>query len=161
MNPRDSVPDDGTLAQPAPPAPQIRHCGRALDTQRHDRVDYVVVVLLEGLDGLLAADRRLGHDELDVLVLDPLGVHLLVVVLLLLGRLLAVAVVVARVVVVVRGAGQLLGRGGLGAGVEVLDLGLAEDAGQALAHCPLHHLSVPTVLTCRCCCWATCRPPGC
>lgn len=103
-------------------------CRRTLDTQCHDRVDYVVVVLFERLDGLLAADRGLGHDELNVLVLDALGVDLLLVILLLLGGLLAVAVVVAGMVVVVGSVGELLGGGRLGAGVEVLNLGLAEDA---------------------------------
>jgi hypothetical protein len=129
VEPRDGIHNDGVLPHPFPLAPHIRQCGRTLDTQCHDRVDYVVVVLLEGLDGLLAADRRLGHDEFDILVLDALGVDLLVVILLLLGSLLAVAVVVAGVVVVVRGGvGELLGSGSLGAGVEVLDLGLTEDA---------------------------------
>lgn len=100
-----------------------------LDAKCHDRVDYIVVVLFEGLDGLLPADVGLGHDELDVLVLNALGVDLLIIVLLLLSGLLAVAVVVAGVVVVVSGAvGELLSSGGLGAGVQVLNLSLTEDA---------------------------------
>lgn len=44
-----------------------------------------------------------------------------------------VVVRVAGVVVLSGLAGQLLGGSGLGAGVEVLDLGLAEDAVQGLA----------------------------
>lgn len=107
-----------------------------LDTESHDRVDNVVVVLLERLDSLLPRYVGLRHDELDVLVLDALGVHLLAVILLLLGGLLLgvttldslarLAVVVACVVVL--GGGKLLGSRGLGGGVQVLDLGLTEDA---------------------------------
>lgn len=107
-----------------------------LDAQSHDRVDDVVVILLERLDGLLPRYVGLRHDELNVLVLDALGVHLLTVILLLLGGLLGgiatlnglagLAVVVACVVVL--GGGQLLGGGGLGGGVQVLDLGLTKDA---------------------------------
>lgn len=107
-----------------------------LDTESHDRVDNVVVVLLERLDSLLPRYVGLRHDELDILVLNALGVHLLAVILLLLGGLLLgvttldslarLAVVVARVVVL--GGGKLLGSRGLGGGVQVLDLGLTEDA---------------------------------
>lgn len=107
-----------------------------LDTEGHDRVDNVVVVLLERLDGLLPRYVGLRHDELDVLVLDALGIHLLAIIFLLLGGLLVgvttldslarLAVVVARVVVL--SGGKLLGGRGLGGGVKVLDLGLTEDA---------------------------------
>lgn len=75
--------------------------------ERHDRVDNVIVILLERLDGLLPADAGLGLDELNVLGLEARLVDLLAVVLLLfflfglaaLNRLALVAVVVARVVV--------------------------------------------------------------
>lgn len=111
---------------------------RCLDAESHDRVDDIVVVLLECLDSLLPRYVGLGHDEFDVLVLNALGVHFLAVVLLFLGSLVGggvgalnglpagLTVVVARVVVL--GGGQLLGSGGLGGGVQVLDLGLTEDA---------------------------------
>jgi hypothetical protein len=135
-----------------------------LDAQCHDRVDYIVVVLFEGLDGLLPADVGLGHDEFNVLVLDTLGVDLLVVILLLLSGLLAVAVVVAGVVVVVGGAvGELLSSGCLGTSVQVLDLSLAEDAVVMLvAASRVDHVVVGKERqTCRCCCWATCTPRGC
>lgn len=100
-----------------------------LDTQCHDRVDYVVVVFFERLDGLLPGHVGLRHYQLDVLVLDALGVHLFaLLLLLLLGYLVLVVVRVACVVVLRRLAGQLLRGRRLGAGVEVLDLGLAEDA---------------------------------
>lgn len=108
----------------------------ALDAEGHDGVDNIVVVLLERLDGLLPGYVGLGHDELNILVLDALGVHLLAVILLLLSSLLGgiatldglagLAVVVARVVVL--SGSQLLSSGGLGGGVQVLDLGLTEDA---------------------------------
>jgi len=83
----------------------------------------------------------LGHDELNVLVLNALSVNLFLIVLLFLGcGLLAVAVVVAGVVVVVSSVGKLLGSGGLGAGVEVLNLGLAEDAGKLSIFCILRQV---------------------
>lgn len=44
------------------------------------------------------------------------------------------AVVVAGVVVLVRSVGELLGSGGLGTSVQVLDLSLTEDAVSSLAH---------------------------
>lgn len=112
--------------------------GFCLDAESHDGVDDIVVVLLERLDSLLPRYVGLRHDELNVLVLDALGVHLLAVVLLLLGSLVGagvgtldglaagLAVVVAGVVVL--SGGELLGSGGLSRGVEVLDLGLTEDA---------------------------------
>lgn len=108
-----------------------------LDAECHDGVDYVVIVLLEGLDGLRAGHGGLGHDELNVLVLEALGVNLLIVILfLLLGvaaaldglGVLAVAVVVTGVVVLATTLGQLLGSGLLGGRVQVLNLGLTEDA---------------------------------
>jgi hypothetical protein len=73
----------------------------------------------------------LGHDELDILVLDALCVDLFTIVLLLLLSVstVAVASVVVTGVVVLDGlVGELLGSSGLGAGVEVLNLGLTEDA---------------------------------
>jgi hypothetical protein len=124
-------------SNPTPPARARGKESAALDAQRHDGVDYVVVVLLQGLDGLVPADVRLGHDELNVLLLDTVGVDVLLVILLLLIVLLGVgragglglAVAVAGVVVLgTAGGGELLGSGGLGGGVEVLDLGLTEDA---------------------------------
>jgi hypothetical protein len=107
-----------------------------LYAEGHDTVDNVVVVLLEGLDGLLPAHAGLGHDELDVLGLETSVVDLLTIVLLLLlglGTLdgLALVTLVGVVVagVVVGGlAGELLGSLGLGLGVEVLNLSLTEDA---------------------------------
>lgn len=80
----------------------------------------------------------MGHDELDVLVFDPCSINLLAIVLLLLllGLLVLVVVagvVVAGVVVLSALAGELLGGSSLGASVEVLNLGLAEDAVQGSA----------------------------
>lgn len=114
-----------------------------LYAQCHDTVDNIVVVLLERLDGLLSADAGLGHDELDVLSLKSSVVNLLTIVLLLLGRLagallngLALVGTLGRVVVgsLVSGLrGELLGSGGLSLNVEVLNLGLTEDAVPKLA----------------------------
>lgn len=76
----------------------------------------------------------MGHDEFDVLLLDALGVDLVLLVFLLLlgiiscGSSARLAVAVAGVVVVSALACKLLGGGSLGAGVQVLNLGLAEDA---------------------------------
>ena len=112
------------------------HGSHRLYAQGHDTVDNVVVVLLEGLDGLLPAHAGLGHDKLDVLGLETSAVDLLAIVLLLLlllGTLDGLALVTLGGVivagVVVGGlAGELLGSLGLGLGVEVLNLGLTEDA---------------------------------
>lgn len=108
----------------------------------HNGVDDVVVVVLEGLDGLLPGHASLLHDELDVLGLETLIINLLVVILLLLivlvvllvldGLVLMVVIVVVIMagVVVGRslGIGELLSSGGLGLRVQVLDLSLTEDA---------------------------------
>lgn len=114
----------------------------SLYAESHDGVDNIVVVLLKSLNGLLSRDVGLSHDELNVLGLEAGVVNLLAIILflLLLGlglRGLALAVVVV-VVVIVTGVGvtvagglggsQLLGSGGLSLGVQVLNLGLTEDA---------------------------------
>lgn len=105
-----------------------------LNTQCHDGVDNIIVVLLQRLDGLLAADVGLGHDELDVLVLQTLGINLLTIILIVvllglggLGGLSGVTVVVTGVVTFSTGSGELCGGGLLRAGVDVLDLGLTEN----------------------------------
>lgn len=111
-----------------------------LDTQSHDGVDDVVIVLLQSFDGLIAADVGLGHDQLNILVLQALGIDLLLIIVVLiliivivivllslagLDGLAGLAVVVARVVLGT-GGGEL-GSGGLLSGsVDVLDLGLTE-----------------------------------
>lgn len=108
----------------------------SLYAQRHDGVDNVVIVLLECLDGLLPADGCLSHDELNVLGLESSVIDLLAVILLLvlLGLLglngLALVTVVVAGVVTGRSllSGKLLGSGSLSLRVEVLNLGLTEDA---------------------------------
>lgn len=104
----------------------------------HDRVHDIVVVLPQGLDGLLARHVRLCHDQLDVLALKAALVDLLTVILLLvllglsLGGLALAEVVLVVVTGVLAtsglGGSQLLSGGGLGLGVQILDLGLTEDA---------------------------------
>lgn len=105
----------------------------------HDRVHDVVVVLPEGLDGLLTGDVGLGHDKVNVLGLEAGLVNLLAVILLLLllalglgGLALAevVLVVVTSVLTTSGGlsSGELLSSRSLGLRVQVLDLGLTEDA---------------------------------
>lgn len=114
-----------------------------LNAQRHDGVDYVVIVLFQGLDGLGAGDTGLGHDELDILVLEAGGINLLLLLILLIVVVVlfvllgvsalnslgvVVAVVVTGVVVLGTGGGELLGGSLLGGGVQILNLGLTEDA---------------------------------
>lgn len=107
-----------------------------LNTQCHDGVDNIIVILLQGFDGLLAADVGLCHDELDVLILQAVSVDLLsvIVIILLLLVLLSLggldglaglAVVVAGVVLST-GSGKLGSGGLLGGVVDVLNLGLTE-----------------------------------
>lgn len=114
---------------------------RSLYAEGHDGVDNIIVILPQGLDSLLTGNAGLGHDQLDVLSLKTSLIDLLAIVLffllLLLGLKidgLALAVVVVVVVVVTGvltgslGGSELLGGGSLGLGVQVLNLGLAEDA---------------------------------
>lgn len=115
----------------------------SLYAESHDGVDNIIVILPQGLHSLLAGNARLSHDQLDVLSLETGLVNLLTIILLLfllglsLGGL-ALAVVVVMVVVVVvtgvltgsLGGSQLLGGGSLGLGIQVLNLGLSEDARQ-------------------------------
>jgi hypothetical protein len=111
-----------------------------LYAQCHDRVYYIVVVLLQSLDGLFARDTGLSHDQLDILVLKTLGVNLfsVIFIIILLGitlidgfalSVIVAGVVVARVVVasMVVSLCELLSCICLGLGVEVLNLGLSED----------------------------------
>lgn len=105
-----------------------------LDTQSHDGVDNIVVVFQQRLDGLFTANTGLGHDQLNVLILEPFGVDFLaiVVVVVLLGLggldgLAGLTVVVAGVVTVGTCGSKLLSSSLLGRGVDILDLGLAKD----------------------------------
>lgn len=106
-------------------------------TESHDGVDNIVVILPQCLDGLLARDVGLGHNQINVLGLKAALVNLLAVVLLLFllgldlgGLVLAklVLVVVTGVVTGGLGGSQLLGGGSLGLCVQVLNLGLSKDA---------------------------------
>lgn len=144
---------------------------RLLDTQGHDGVDDVIIVLLESLDSLFATDIGLGHDQLNILILKAFGLDLVVIVVLIfifllllflglgsLDGLAGLAVVVAGVVLGTLG-GELSSGGLLGGSVDVLDLGLTEDtAGMSEV---LVEPGDSMQLTCRCCCWGTCRPRGC
>mmetsp|Transcript_20517 Transcript_20517/g.54389 ORF Transcript_20517/g.54389 Transcript_20517/m.54389 type:complete len:215 (+) Transcript_20517:338-982(+) len=91
--------------------------------QLHDGLHDVVVVGLEGLDGLRLGALDLRHDELDVLGLDAGLVHLVAVVL---GVLHGHRLGLRRRVAAAR-AGHLRRGLGLGRRAEVLDLRLAED----------------------------------
>jgi hypothetical protein len=113
----------------------------SLYAECHDRVHNIIVVLPQRLDGLLAGNAGLSHDQLDVLSLETSLVNRLTIILLLfllglgLGGLALAVVVIVVVVVVVTGVltgslggSKLLGGGSLGLGVQVLDLGLTENA---------------------------------
>ena len=111
----------------------------ALYAESHDTVDNIVVVLLESLDGLLAAHVGLSHDELDVLRLKTSVVDLLAIILFLLGLLvldcLALALTICRVVVgglIGRLCSKLLSCRCLSLRVEILNLSLAEDAAKRI-----------------------------
>lgn len=116
------------------------YAASALYAECHDGVDDIVIVLLQCLDGLVAGNVGLGHDELNVLVLKTGGIDLLLILLLVLLVLstldgLALSVVVRVIVsgvvvasVVVLGSSELLSSRSLGLGVKVLNLGLTEDA---------------------------------
>ena len=82
------------------------------------------------------------HDELNILGLKARLVNLLTIILLLfllillrglaLAEDLLLGVVVTGVVTGSLGGSELLGSGGLGLGVQVLNLGLTEDAAKSL-----------------------------
>ena len=122
----------------APKAHPSSLSGSTSYAERHDRVHDIIVVLPEGLDGLLPGHVGLSHDQVNVLGLEATLVNLLailfLIVLLGLGGLCAefglVLVVVAGVLTASASlsGGQLLGSRSLGLGVQVLDLGLTEDA---------------------------------
>ena len=104
----------------------------------HDRVDNVVVVLLQSLDGLLPADVCLGHDEFDVFGFETGVVDLFAVIFFFLlglfrvttldGLALVAVIVIMTGVISGRLCGKLLRGTGLGGRVEVFNLGLSEDA---------------------------------
>lgn len=116
-----------------------------LYAESHDRVNDIVVVLPQRLNSLLTGNASLSHNEINILSLEASLIDLLAIVLFLLlllrsevgNGLLALTVVVVVVMLVVvtsvvtggLGGGELLGGGGLGLSVQVLDLGLTEDAG--------------------------------
>ena len=111
---------------------------RSSYAKRHDRIHNIVLVLSQGLHGLLAGDARLRHDQFNILSLQASLVNFLAIVLLLL-LLLGIglrALALAKVVVVVvtsvlagsLGSGKLLGSRGLGLGVQVFDLSLTKNA---------------------------------
>jgi hypothetical protein len=117
-----------------------------LDAECHDGVDNVVVVVLECLDSLLARHTGLGHDKFDVLGLQAGIVDFFVIVIvfllsLLVFNLLALSVLIVVIVtgVVFTGllSSELLSGGGLVLRVEILDLGLTEDAITILVSVPL------------------------
>src|SRR4051812_12872509 len=100
-------------------ADEPRRQAKSSIAQRHYGVDNVVIVLLECLDSLYARHVGLLHHELDVLVLEPILVHLVVLILVFLlnrllrlaqvdGLALAAAVVMASVVTSIM-ARELLG----------------------------------------------------
>ena len=116
---------------------QFQSVKTTLYAQSHDRVDYVIVVLLQCLDSLVPRDAGLGHDQLDIFVLQTGGIDLFGIVLILILLALAslnslalamVVVVIVVMVVVVAGVvmsgvvmsflrGQLLSGRDLGLGV--------------------------------------------
>lgn len=126
-----------------------------LNTQRHNTIHDIIVILLERLDGLFATDARLRHHELDIFTLQTGVVDFLaVVVFVVFGRLVVYGFAFAfvrgggGVGGVVRGGGivgavgegvdccaggggflggELLSGRGLLLRVEVFDLGFAED----------------------------------
>lgn len=114
---------------------------QSLYAQSHNRVDYVVVVLLQCLDSLVPRDACLGHDQFNILIFQTRSIDLLpiifVIILLVITSVdsLALAVVVivvmARVVVsgvvVSVGSSKLLGSAGLSLRIEILNLGLTKD----------------------------------
>lgn len=121
----------------APKAHPSSLSGSTSYAERHDRVHDIIVVLPEGLDGLLPGHVGLSHDQVNVLGLEATLVNRLAIILLIvllgLGGLCAefglVLVVVASVLTASSlSGGQLLGSRSLGLGVQVLDLGLTEDA---------------------------------
>ena len=94
----------------------------------------------------------MGLNQLDILVLQAVGVHFLVVIVIVLLSLstldglagLAVAVVVvvivAGVVVLAARLSELGGSGLLGSRVQILDLGLTEDTNRCISYLLQHSI---------------------
>lgn len=111
---------------------------QTLHAQCHDRIDNVIVILLQGLDSLLPRDRGLRHDQFNVLGLHTGVINFLTIILVLLFVFLSIAginglalAMIVRVVVASVGVGisssELRSCVGLSLRIEVFNLGLAKD----------------------------------
>jgi hypothetical protein len=116
-----------------------------LYAQSHDRVDYIVVILLQCLDSLLSGHACLSHDQLDILVLKTRGVDFLSIILIIVLLVITLidsfalsvvmsSVIMSRVVmsgvIVLLLSRKLLGSRCLSLGIEILDLGLTENTAE-------------------------------
>lgn len=105
-----------------------------LDTQGHDGVDNIIVILFQSFYGLLATDVGLGHDKLNILILKTFSIDLLAVVVVVFLLSLARFDSLARLTVVVAGVlslgisgGHLSSSGLLSGGINILDLSLTKN----------------------------------
>ena len=146
----------------------IGNTDHSLYAESHDGVNDIVVVLPESLDGLLAGDVCLCHNELDILGLKVGLINLLTIILLILLLIVGLGglglaenllVVVTGVVASGLGGSELLSGGSLGLGVQVLNLGLTEDAKSfsvKVIHTWIDSNWVPH--TSSSCCWGNGKP---
>lgn len=115
-------------------------------TQCHNRVDYIVPILLQCFHSFLPRHISLRHHQLDVLAFQPAVIHFLVVVIILFRLLgfffaFAVIVVVAGMIMtsMITRIGslsscELLSGIGLSLRVQVLDLRFTKDAEAVLEY---------------------------
>lgn len=148
--------------------PELRK--RLSYTERHNGIDNVIVVFFERLHSLLPRHRGLGHDQFDILSLKARIIDFLTIVffLLLLGfrgidalaldflREVDTALGLSTTLAGVLGGSKLLSGGCLCLGVQILDLGLTEDASNLSAYTPGLYVGNGR-LTSMCCWLGICR----
>ena len=90
------------ISHQATPSPSISSTAKNnLYAQCHDRVDYIIVILLQCLNSLLSGNACLSHDQLDILVLKTRSINLLSIILVII--LLVIALINSLALSVVMG----------------------------------------------------------
>lgn len=119
----------------------------SLYAQSHNRVDNVIIVLLQCLDSLVSGNACLCHNKLNILVLETFSIDFLSIVLIIIllvvtsldcltlavrvGGVVVTSVIVSGVIMLILGS-ELLSSRSLSLRVKVLNLGLTKDTGSCI-----------------------------